>query len=225
MIGDSQRIAVLPIAQQELSLVIGAPQLVGMLAQRQGSSLSTTTQATAALDQTVPIKDRMDGALGRNLDARESPDQALADFPSAPAGVLPLHVQDEVLHLKRQLIGIAIGTTASVGQSFDPAILVAIKNLVAGLAGDSELPAKFGQWLPGQPGSHELHSLIHHRTLLPRHRSLPSTRRKCHLCVRYDVLPMSQAAHFCLARISGRRAFYMWDRHLRRLSNSSKQLF
>jgi hypothetical protein len=63
--------------------------------------------------------------------------------------VLPLHVQDEVLHLKRQLIGIAIGTTASVGQSFDPAILVSIKDLVAGLAGDSELPAKFRQWLAG----------------------------------------------------------------------------
>src|ERR1700677_3682215 len=120
----------------------------------------------------------MDGALGRNLDVGEPADQALADFPSAPAGVLPLpvqagvlnpqrprqltadvpsapagvlprHVQDEVLHLKRQLIGIAIGTTASVGQYFDPAILVAIKNLVAGLAGDSELPAKFGQWLAG----------------------------------------------------------------------------
>src|SRR6202451_4472141 len=154
VIGDGQRIAVLPIAQQELSLVIGAPQLVGPLAQRQGSSLSTTTQATAALDQTVAIQDRMDGALGRNLDVGEPADQALSDFPSAPAGVLPLHVQDEVLHLKRQLIGIAIGTTASVGQSFDPAILVAIKDLVAGLAGDAELPGKFRQWLPRHAGSH-----------------------------------------------------------------------
>src|SRR6202042_2795302 len=66
-IGGGQRIAVLTIAQQELSLVIGAPQLVGLLAQRQSSSLSTTTQATAALDQTVSIQDRMDGALGRNF--------------------------------------------------------------------------------------------------------------------------------------------------------------
>src|ERR1700685_635678 len=96
----------------------------------------------------------MDGALGGNLDARESPDQALADFPSSPAGMLPLHVQDKVLHLKRQLIGIPIGTTASVSQPFDPAILVAIKDLVAGLAGDAELPAKFRQWLPRHAGSH-----------------------------------------------------------------------
>src|ERR1700678_4342474 len=134
----------------------------------------------------------MDGALGRNLDVRESPDQALADFPSAPAGVLPLHVQDEVLHLKRQLIGIAIGTTASVGQSFDPAILGAIKDLVAGLAGDAELAAKFRQCLAGCPASHELQSLIHHRTLLPRHRSLPLRGESvtyvsgtmCYLCLR-----------------------------------------
>src|SRR6202041_150398 len=168
MIGDSQRIAVLPIAQQELSLVIGAPQLVGLLAQREGSSLSTTTQATAALDQTVSIQDRMDGALGRNLDVRESPDQALANFPSAPAGVLPLHVQDEVLHLKRQLIGIAIGTTASVGQSFPPATLVAIKDLVAGLGGDANPPERSRQWLAGQAGGPELHSLLHPPTPLPK---------------------------------------------------------
>ena len=42
---------------------------------------------------------------------------------------------------------------------------------------------------PGQ-----LQSFIHDRTLLPRHHSLSSTGRKCHLCVRYNVLPMSQAA-------------------------------
>src|SRR6266851_8612624 len=33
MIGDGQRVAVLTIAQQELALVIGAPQFIGSLAQ------------------------------------------------------------------------------------------------------------------------------------------------------------------------------------------------
>jgi hypothetical protein len=46
------------------------------------------------------------------------------------------------LHLKGKLMGIAIGTAASVGQPFDPAILVTIKDLVAGLAGDPKLPAE-----------------------------------------------------------------------------------
>jgi hypothetical protein len=40
-------------------------------------------------------------------------------------------------------MGIAIGRAASVGQPFDPAILVTIKDLVAGLAGDPKLPAEF----------------------------------------------------------------------------------
>jgi hypothetical protein len=47
----------------------------------------------------------------------------------------------------------------------------------------------------GSPASHKLQSFIHYRTLLPRHKSLPVTGRKCHPCVRYNVLPMSQAAH------------------------------
>ena len=34
MIGDGQRVAVVMIAQQELALVIGAPQFIGALAQR-----------------------------------------------------------------------------------------------------------------------------------------------------------------------------------------------
>jgi hypothetical protein len=54
-------------------------------------------------------------ALGRNLNAEEPADQALSDFPGARTGALPLHVQDEVLHLKRQLIGIPPATAASVG--------------------------------------------------------------------------------------------------------------
>src|SRR4030081_2886361 len=44
------------------------------------------------------------------------------------------------------------------------------------------------------PASHKLQPFIHYRTLLPRHHSLPSKGRKCHLCVRYNVLPMSQVA-------------------------------
>jgi hypothetical protein len=91
----------------------------------------------------------MDGTFGWNGYAGEPADQALSDFPCTPAGVLPLHVQNEVLHLKRQLMGIPIGTAASVGEPLNPAFLVAIEDLVAGLAGDSELPAKLGQWLAG----------------------------------------------------------------------------
>ena len=48
-----------------------------------------------------------------------------------------------VLHLKGKLKGKAIGPAASVGQPLNAAFLVAI-DLVAGLASNAELPAKFG---------------------------------------------------------------------------------
>ena len=61
--------------------------------------------------------------------------------------VFALDVQDKVLHLKGQLKGIAIGTAASVRQPLNAALLIAIKDLVAGLAGNAELSAKFGHRL------------------------------------------------------------------------------
>jgi hypothetical protein len=63
----------------------------------------------------------MNGALGWDFDAGEPTHQAFADFAGAPAGMLSLHVENIVLHLKRQLIGIAIGAPASIRQPFDPA--------------------------------------------------------------------------------------------------------
>src|SRR5271156_5133593 len=96
VIGDCQRIAVRPISEQELALIVGAPQLVGPLAQRQSGSLSTTTQSTAAFDQAMAIEHRVDGTFGRVGNSGEPAQQALAGFTSTPAGVLVLYVQDEV---------------------------------------------------------------------------------------------------------------------------------
>jgi hypothetical protein len=48
-------------------------------------------------------------AFSRELDPGETAEKALANFTSTPAGVLVLHVQDVVLHLKRKLMGVAIG--------------------------------------------------------------------------------------------------------------------
>src|ERR1041385_2769545 len=105
--------------------------------------------ATAALDQAMAIEHGMDGAFGRQPDIREAADQALANLTSTPAGVLVLHVQDVVLHLKGKLVGIAIRTPASVRQPLDSALLIAIEDLVTGLARDPELPAQIGHGLAG----------------------------------------------------------------------------
>jgi len=143
MIGDRQRIAVALIAEQELALVVGAPQFVGALAGGQSCALRPTPHPAAALDQTVAIKHGMNGAFGRDGNTGEAPQQAFLDLSSAPAGVLALHVQNEVLDLKGKLVGVAIGTTTPIVQPLDPTLLVAIENLVARLAGNAKLPAKF----------------------------------------------------------------------------------
>src|SRR5215472_4505555 len=149
MVGDRQRIAVLTIGEQELALVIGAPQFIGMLANGESGSLGPTTYAAAALDQAMAIEHRMDGALGWYGNTGEPAKQALTDFASTPAGVLALDVQNVVLYLKRKLVGVAIRTSASVRESLNAAFLIAIEDLVAGLAGDPKLPAKFRHRLAG----------------------------------------------------------------------------
>ena len=59
MIGDGQRIAIPTVAEQELAFVIGAPELIGLLPQREWRSLRTATQATAPLHQAMAIQHRM----------------------------------------------------------------------------------------------------------------------------------------------------------------------
>src|ERR1700730_12335436 len=90
----------------------------------------------------MAIQHRMDRALGGDLDTGKSADQALSNLASSPGGVFTLHIQDIVLHLKGKLVGIPIGTSAPVREPLNAAFLVAIEDLIAGLAGDRELPAE-----------------------------------------------------------------------------------
>src|SRR5215469_2769772 len=157
--------------------------------------MCTTPRASAALHQTIAIQDGVDGAFGRDRNPGEAAQQAFADFASSPTGVLALHVQDVVLDLKGKLVGIAIGTSAAIGQAVNAAFLITIKDLIAGLARDPELTAQLGHWLASQPPRHKLQSLIHDRTLLPRHPLPPRKGKKCNPCVRYVLLPMCRVGH------------------------------
>jgi len=102
MIGDGQRVAVAPVAELELTLEVGAPQIVwrGTLGQRRAAR--AVARPAAALDQAMAIENRMDGALGRNPDiAVEPPDQELADLACAPVRLLSLQLDDQALDLLR----------------------------------------------------------------------------------------------------------------------------
>ena len=91
MVGDGERIAVSAVAELELALEVGAPQLVGCSALRQRRSGGAIAGLADALDQAMAIENGMDGTLGGNADiAGEPPDQELADLACAPMGLLAL---------------------------------------------------------------------------------------------------------------------------------------
>ena len=198
MVGDGQRVAVAAVAELELALEVGAPQLVGCGTLRQRRAAGAVARPATAFDQTVAIEHRMDGALGRNPDiAVEPPDQEFADLARAPMRLLALEADDQALDLLRQLIGIAHRPARPVVQGRKPMLLVAIENLVAGLAGHAEIPADVRHGLPVQQTGDKAKALFHHRTRFPRHQHLPPANpgEKCYPCVRYGMSPMSRAAH------------------------------
>jgi len=80
-------------------------------------------------------------------------------------------------------------------QGLKPALLVPIEDFVAGLSGYPERPANLAHRLAIQDKGDKLQTLVHHRTLLPRHRHPPLNRGKCYPCVRYVLSPMCRAAH------------------------------
>src|ERR1700740_1999143 len=100
-------------------------------------------------------------------------------------------------------MSVAVGTPAAIGQPLNSAFLITIKDLVTRFTGDAKLPAKFRHAFASEPPSHKLQSLIHHRTLLPRHSLPPQKGKKCNPCVRYNLLPMCRVAHHAVAGPSG----------------------
>ena len=101
MVGDGQRIAVPAVAELELALEIGAPQVIGRGPFGQRRAARAMARPAAALDQAVAIENRMDGALGGNPDvAVEPPDQEFADLARAPVRLLGLEADDQALDLR-----------------------------------------------------------------------------------------------------------------------------
>src|SRR5574338_1007076 len=95
-----------------------------------------------ALDQAVPVQNGMDGALCRNARVLvQAAHQELANLARAPMGFLALEVNDQAFDLRRQLVGVAHWPTRAIAQRLQPAVLIAIEDLVAGLARDSEFLA------------------------------------------------------------------------------------
>src|SRR5438552_18487987 len=103
------------------------------------------------------------------------PPHLLADLRRAPAGSLTLKLHDQLLDLQGQLVRLPIGPPTAIGQTFETAILIALEDLVTGLARDIELAAQGRHLLAIQPSRYESKKLIHILTLLPMHFEIPHT--------------------------------------------------
>ena len=104
--------------------------------------------AATAANQSVAVEDRMHGADRRGLQVVMQPAQLLADLRRTPGRVLAPEPDDERLDLQGQLVGMPLRPAAAVGQANDAAVLVALVDLVAGVARDIELAAERRHLLP-----------------------------------------------------------------------------
>src|SRR5262249_23332003 len=131
--------------------------------------------------------------------------QQLTDLPCAPIGLLVLDGDDARFDLGRQLIGESHRSARAVGDSLKPVLFVAVEDLVPGFTGDSEVAADLGHSLAIQETGDKSQAFVHNRTLFPRNPHPPAKSGKCNPCVRYELSPMSRAAHVSLATIAPAR--------------------
>src|SRR5205085_8274319 len=90
-----------------------------------------------------------------------------------------------------------------IAQGGQPVLLVAIEYLVTGLTRYPEVPAHVRHCLAVQEAGDKAKAFFHDRTRFPRHQHLPRKGEKCYPCVRYEMSPMSRAAHQMLSGQSG----------------------
>src|ERR1039458_7534159 len=100
-------------------------------------------------------------ALGRRADRWEPPDQPLPNLRGSPVWPRLLDLQDQLLHLKRELVGLPIGPATSVGKGFQPTFPVPIDNLMSRDPGYPKLPTQGGDLLAVQEPGHEPELLVH----------------------------------------------------------------
>jgi len=137
--------------------------------------------------------------LAGDGNTRKTAQQALANSASTPAGVLMFHIQNVVFHLERKLVGVPIEAATSVGQALNTALLIAIEDLIARLARDAETPCRVRPLLRRLAGEPQT-AVFRPSPNTPSKASLPPQKgRKCNLCVRYELSPMSQAAQISYA--------------------------
>src|SRR5690349_6591856 len=101
----------------------------------------------------------MDGADRRCMDIGIEPSQPFSDLRRSPSRPVLLETHDQCLDLNGELVGVTVRSARSIRQRLQAAVIVAPKNLVAGLAGDAELSAQPRHLLAVQHAGNELQTL------------------------------------------------------------------
>jgi hypothetical protein len=84
------------VGEHELALVVGAPQLIGLVCGRERGSGGAIASAPATLHQPMAVEHGVDGADGGTMDIRIEPSQPLADLGCAPGGFVLLQAEIRV---------------------------------------------------------------------------------------------------------------------------------
>lgn len=92
----------------------------------QRGAFGLVASPTAPLHKAVSIEHRVDRAVRRSMDVRIQSTKPLSNLRSAPARLVLLELNDELLDLHRKLISVSAWPPRAVGQTFQAAILVAV---------------------------------------------------------------------------------------------------
>lgn len=103
------------VAEQELALVVAAPEAVRLT--DAGQRCAGQPWPPPVRDQAVPIQDGVDGTDCRTRDVGPSLAQSLANLRRAPRRVVFLEADDECVDGARQLIRVPIRPAAPIAQT------------------------------------------------------------------------------------------------------------
>jgi hypothetical protein len=192
---DRERVAVAAIGEHELALVVGARQIIGLCGGREWGSICSVAPRSSALDQVVAVEDCMHRADRRRVHIRIEAGQPLSDFRRAPIRFLLLEAYDLRLYLERELVGVAVWPAGAVGEPLQANLVVASEDLVAGLAGDTEVTAQRGIF---SPSSSRAMNLTRSSIWLHSFQgtfALPQKAQLCNPYLRNELSPFSQEGH------------------------------
>src|SRR3979409_676446 len=170
MVCDGQRVAVPPVAELELAFEVGAPQVIGHGALGQRRAARAVARPAATLDPALAIESPM--AVPRPSHGQSgSQPAAAAGWRSAPDGVTDRSGPKARAPCSDRI---------SCSQSY----------------GIRQNPGRRPSWLPRPTGGRRSEGALPSPNSLSTASTPPARKgEKCYPCVRYEMSPMSRAAH------------------------------